>query len=31
MMFNAIVWLVRSGAQWHDLPEHYDPWETVYS
>lgn len=30
-MFNAIVWLARSGAAWRDLPERYGPWETVYS
>lgn len=30
-MFNAIVWLARSGASWRDLPERYGPWETVYS
>jgi transposase len=31
MMFNAIVWMARSGAPWRDLPERYGPWETVYS
>ena len=30
-MFNAIVWLARSGAAWRDLPERFGPWETVYS
>ena len=30
-MFNAMVWLARSGAAWRDLPERYGPWETVYS
>lgn len=30
-MFNAILWLSRSGAAWRDLPERYGPWETVYS
>ena len=29
-MFNGIIWIVRSGAPWRDLPEHYDPWESVY-
>ena len=31
IMFNAIVWLARSGAPWRDLPERFGPWETVYS
>jgi len=31
IIFNAIVWLTRSGAPWRDLPERYGPWETVYS
>ena len=30
-MLNAMVWIVRSGAPWRDLPERYGPWETVYS
>lgn len=30
-MLNAMVWIVRSGAAWRDLPERYGPWETVYS
>jgi Transposase and inactivated derivatives len=30
-MFNAMVWLARSGAAWRDLPERYGPWESVYS
>ena len=31
MIFNAIVWIARSGAPWRDLPERYGSWETVYS
>lgn len=30
-MFNAILWIARSGAAWRDLPERYGPWETVYT
>lgn len=30
-MFNAMVWIARSGAPWRDLPQRYDPWESVYS
>lgn len=31
VVFNAIVWIARSGAPWRDLPERYGSWETVYS
>ena len=31
LMFNAILWIVRSGATWRDLPERYGSWKTVYS
>ncbi|WP_093292149.1 IS5 family transposase [Thermoactinomyces sp. DSM 45892] len=30
-MFNAILWIARSGAPWRDLPERYGSWKTVYS
>lgn len=31
-MFNAILWIARSGAAWRDLPEErYGSWKTVYS
>ncbi|EEM44873.1 Transposase [Bacillus thuringiensis serovar pakistani str. T13001] len=30
-MFNAILWIARSGAPCRDLPDHYDLWKTVYS
>ena len=29
-MLNGIFWIARSGAAWHDLPERYGPWQTVY-
>lgn len=28
--FNAILWIVRTGSPWRDLPEEYPPWQTVY-
>jgi len=28
---NAILWIIRSGAPWRDLPERYGPWQTVAS
>ena len=30
VMFNAILWLARSGAAWADIPERYGPHQTVY-
>lgn len=27
--FNAILWLVRTGAPWRDLPAEYGPWRTM--
>jgi transposase len=30
-IFNGIVWILRTGAPWRDLPEHYGPWRTVAS
>jgi len=28
---NAILWIIRSGAPWRDLPERYGSWQTVAS
>ncbi len=30
-VLNGIVWILRSGAPWRDLPERYGSWKTVYS
>jgi transposase len=31
MMINGIIWVLRTGAPWRDLPEErFGPWETVY-
>lgn len=27
---NGILWVLRTGAPWRDLPEHYGPWSSVY-
>ena len=27
---NGILWILRTGAPWRDLPERYGPWETVF-
>ena len=29
-MLNGILWILRTGAPWRDLPDRYGPWETVY-
>jgi transposase len=28
---NGILWVLRTGAPWRDLPERYGPWASVYS
>jgi transposase len=28
---NGILWILRTGAPWRDLPERYGPWRTVAS
>jgi transposase len=30
-ILNGIVWILRTGAPWRDLPERYGPWRTVAS
>jgi transposase len=29
MILNGILWILRTGAPWRDLPERYGAWETV--
>ena len=29
-MLNGILWILRTGAPWRDLPERFGPWRTVY-
>jgi transposase len=29
-IINGILWKLRTGAPWRDLPERYGPWQTVY-
>lgn len=29
--FNAVLWKVRTGVPWCDLPERYGAWQTIYS
>ena len=30
LMLNGILWILRTGAPWRDLPERFGPWRTVY-
>ncbi len=30
-IINGILWVLRTGAPWRDLPEEYGPWPTVAS
>ena len=30
LMFNAILWIMKTGAPWRDLPDEFGPWQTVY-
>jgi transposase len=29
-VLNAILWKLRTGAPWRDLPERYGPWKTAH-
>ena|SRR6266540_6096746 len=29
-VINGILWKLRTGAPWRDLPERYGPWKSVY-
>ena len=29
-MWNAIFWVLRSGAPWRDLPERFGPWQSAF-
>ena len=28
---NAVLWKIRTGVPWRDLPERYGAWQTIYS
>jgi transposase len=30
-MLNGMLWVLRTGAPWRDLPERYGSWHSVYS
>lgn len=29
-IINGVLWVLRTGAPWRDVPERYGPWQTVY-
>ena len=29
-LLNGMMWILRTGAPWRDLPRRYGPWQTVY-
>ena len=30
LMFNGILWILKTGAPWRDLPPEFGPWKTVH-
>jgi transposase len=30
-VFNAVRWLVKTGAPWREIPGRFGPWHTVYT
>ena len=30
LMFNGILWILKTGAPWRDLPSEFGPWKTVH-
>jgi transposase len=31
LIVNAILWILRTGSPWRDLPEEYGSWNSAYS
>jgi transposase len=31
LFMNAVMWRVRTGAPWRDIPDRYGSWKTVYN
>ena len=30
-VLDAIIWILKTGAPWRDLPDHFPPWKSVYT
>ena len=30
-LLNGMIWILKTGAPWRDLPERFGPWKTVYN
>ena len=30
LLFNATLWILKTGAPWRDLPKEFGPWQTAY-
>mgnify|MGYP003611429362 CR=1 FL=1 len=30
-VLDAIVWILRTGAPWRDMPEEFGPWQSIYT
>ena len=30
LMLDAALWIMKTGAQWRDLPEHFGTWQSAY-
>ncbi len=30
IVFNALMWILKSGARWRDLPARYGNWHSIY-
>ena len=31
VIVNALLWILRTGAPWRDIPSEYGPWQSIYT